>query len=233
MHHQDWISQQPCTAAVDSFNAASATASEDPLPKIPAMFATRLQLQLLLQDSCIDLKAVANVILSDAGATLQILRLVGEEYPEEESRPTRIEDCLVSLDTEFWYEAVCASANSDTLLPVAEWQRYRRVAECARELATCVDGFSPEEAYLVGLLYRLGEFPFLLGWSRTGFTSGEDYTLGIVLANHWHLPAYLLSAMQEQQQPGGYARWDKILELAYLLAEEDSCHGMSTSSVQS
>ncbi len=183
------------------------------------MLATRLQLALLLQDSCVDLRAVSEVILSDAGATLQILRLAGEEYREGEDRPTRIEDCIVSLDMEGWYEAVCTSPMPESGPLVAEWKQCRRVAECAREVARCVDGFSPEEAYLVGLLYRLGEFPHLLGWKLADTPCDEYRDLGVMLANQWHLPDYLLSAIEEQQEPGGASRWARILQLARHMAE--------------
>jgi HD-like signal output (HDOD) protein len=199
--------------------ACSALDSVDPLPQIPTMAATALQLELLLQDTSVDLKAISEVILSDAGATLQILRLVGEEFPEEDDRPTRIEDCIASLNSEFWYEAICASGLSRSGPLMAEWQQCRRIAQLARELARCLEGFSPDEAYVVGLLHRLGRFPHLLGWDATGDNSREHRALGVMLADFWHLPNYLVSAMQEEQEPAAAAKWTELLNMAHQLAE--------------
>ena len=108
--------------------------ADDALPQMPILAATRLQLELLLQERSVDLKNMAEIILADAGATLQVLRLIGEEYPAKRSGPTRIEDCIVSLNRERWYEVVCAAGISHSAPLLAEWQHCRRIAECAREL---------------------------------------------------------------------------------------------------
>lgn len=194
----------------------------DPLPSLPTMISTRLQLELLLKDSLIDLKAVSEVILADAGATLQVLRLIGEEYPSADGRPTRIEDCIVSLSTERCYQLICTSETSGSDAYVSEWQLCRRIAECARELAESLDGFSPEEAYLVGLLYRLGSFPHLLGWKVDGSSASEHEALGVMLAYHWHLPDYVLYAIKEHQAQVIAPRWRSMLQLAHQLAKHSS-----------
>ena len=191
----------------------------DPLPQIPAMAATTLQLELLLQEPLVDLKIVSEVILSDPGATLQILRLIGEEYTNEEDRPTRIEDCLVSLNSTCWYEGMRKQGVFQSGRLVAEWQRCRRVAESARELAQCAEGVSPDEAHIVGLLHRLGEFPRLLGWNNAGSSAGEHNALGVMLADLWQLPDYLVCAIQEEQTPSAPVRWRDLLHMARQLAE--------------
>jgi len=193
----------------------------DPLPSVPTMIATRLQLELLLQESPIDLGAVSEVILADPGATLQILRLIGEEYPNPEDRPTRMEDCLASLNMQHCYYVVCASTIPQNSGLLVEWQRIRRVAQCARELARCIDGFSPEEAYIVGLLHQVGKFPHLLGWDPAGESSHEQDALGIMLADCWQLPDYLLTAIREQRESIASSRWGDFLQMAQHVAEQD------------
>lgn len=49
----------------------------DFLNDVPVMSATVLGLQMLLHDPFIDLRKVSALILSDVGATIQILRLIG------------------------------------------------------------------------------------------------------------------------------------------------------------
>ena len=226
-----------CLAGVPLLEAS------DALPQMPILAATRLQLELLLLQRSVDLKEMAKIILADAGATLQVLRLIGEEYPGEEDRPTRIEDCIASLNRERWYEVVCASGTSHSASLLAEWQLCRRIAECARELARRMDGFRPEEAYLVGLLFRLGKFPRLLGWrpapdqlrvSGTDGHLGEDHAVSLMLAEYWHLPAYLLSALREQapaarQHTDSVLSWAGILESAQDLAERAQAMTLSSS----
>jgi HD-like signal output (HDOD) protein len=192
----------------------------DPLPSLPIMTTTRLQLELLFGDSVVDLKGVTEVILADAGATLQILRLIGEEYPNEDERPRRIEDCIVSLSVARCYQTICGANSGPSGQYVAEWQHCRRIAENARELARDIEGFLPEEAYLVGLLYRLGRFPQLLGWEIEQTSSVEDEALGVMLAFHWNLPGYVVSAIREQQEEAGTSRWEKILRMADELASQ-------------
>ena len=199
-------------------NGSTLLSGLDPLPEVPALNGTRLQLELLLQESSVNLREVSEVILSDAGATLQLFRLVGREYPDEDSRPTRIEDCLVSLSIDSWYHGLCSSTASQTGQVQAGWQHYRRVAQCARDLAHCVDGVSPEEAYIVGLLHELGKFPHLLGWNGSGVTAGEHRALGVMLADYWHLPSFLLSAIQGEQEPAISTHWGEILQMARELA---------------
>jgi hypothetical protein len=182
------------------------------------MLSTRLQLELLLQDSFVDLSAVSQVILSDAGATLQIFRLIGGEYPNPEDRPTRMEDCIASLSLDRWYSAVCACSLPLNHVILGEWERFRRIAQCARQLAHCVEGFSPEEAYLVGLLSEMGKLPRLLGWKLAGECSGEQHALAFMLAEYWQLPAYLKSAIREQQEASTSSQWSEMLQVAQCLA---------------
>lgn len=192
----------------------------EPLPSLPIMAATRLQLELLLNDSVTDLRRVTEIILADPGATLQILRLIGEEFPDEEDRPRRIEDCIVSLSLARCYQAICASDGPHSGPHVAEWKHCRRLAECARELARNLEGFSPEEAYLVALLHRLGRFPQLLGWKSGTVLSNEANALGVMLAYHWNLPQCVLSAIREQQELEVAPKWTNFLTLADQLAEQ-------------
>jgi HD-like signal output (HDOD) protein len=203
----------PCVAAAHSMLTFA-----DTLPNVPTMVATRLQLELLFQESLIDLGAVTEVILSDPGATLQILRLIGEEYPQEEDRPTRIEDCIASLNMARCYDVVCASTIPHNSGVLEQWQHFRRVAQCAKELAKCVEGFSPEEAYLVGLLYEVGKLPRLLGWKSAGDSSNECRALALMLADYWHLPAYLLGAIRERQEAVTLSKWGEILQMAECAA---------------
>lgn len=191
----------------------------DPLPPIPTMAATTLQLELLLHNPLLDLRTISGVILSDVGATLQILRLIGEEFCNEQERPTRMEDCIVSLQSDCWYEAIRKQSASLNVRVVNEWQRCRRRGEYARELASCFADVSPHEAYVVGLLHRLGEFPHLLGWSKVESGASDHHSMGLMLAEFWQLPPYLICAIREQQASSIPSVWRELLHLSGQLAD--------------
>ena len=220
MHHEptnrDSGVPAPPRYSVDAYVQSVA----DILPSLPILTTTRLQLELLLNDPVVDLRAVTEVILADAGATLQILRTVGREFTVNDGRPDRIEDCIVSLSAARCHQVVCAPNDLDSETFAEEWQFRRMRAEHARELAKDREGFSPEEAYLVGLLYRLGSIPHMLGWNINASTSDEDDALGVMLAFHWNLPEYVLSATKERHEDAETSKWREILERADELTHQ-------------
>ena len=64
----------------------------DFLDNVPVMSATVLALDMLLHEPCIDLQRAAELILSDVGATIQILLLIGREYDFTAERLSRMGD---------------------------------------------------------------------------------------------------------------------------------------------
>ncbi len=197
----------------------------DSLPCVPALVTTRLQLRHLLQETCIDLHAASQVILSDPGATLQVFRLIAEEFGREEDRPTLIPDGIASLGVRRCYDAICAASCSQESAIASLWEHSRRVAECTRDLAQFIDGVSPAQAYLVGLLKGMGKLPGLLAWRDAAASPSEESALAVLLAYRWQLPAYLRNAMHQQQEPTGRPYWTEILQVAEQLASVASPSG--------
>ena len=200
----------------------------------PTLFATRLQLELLLRNSpgSVDLREAAGIILNDLGATLEMFRLAGEECCEDlESGgiASRLEDCLASLGTEVWMDAVCAhaveriaSAPARLSELTAFWEHGRAVAYACWLLAEHQEGICPEEAYLVGLLHEAGRLPALLGWTPAQFGgTGPLWTASMLslLAKHWRLPVYLEALVASPEAP---SRWTRLLEAAHAWSSPDS-----------
>ena len=192
----------------------------DWLPDVPTLASTRLQIGLLLQESQVDLRALAQVILSDVCATLQTFRLAGEEYPQEEDRPTRIEDCIASLNLDRWRDLMCIPGVPRTPALLEELDHSRKVALCAKELASLVDDCSPEEAYLVGLLSELDRLPQILGWTDLDESQHEQCHDGLALADYWHLPPYVLTALRSRQKDAQPSAMGGIVELAHSMAAQ-------------
>jgi HD-like signal output (HDOD) protein len=189
--------------------------TDDPLPNIPILQATREQLEYLLAEPVLDLGAISEVILDDLGATLQILRLIGEEYLGEEDRPIRIEECVASLNAEVWFAAVCSATLIEDGRTLDAWEHARRIGRCAEELAAREEALRPGEAQLVGLLHEVGRLPELLGW-QSGVDGMEDVALGALLAEHWHLPGCVLDAVRAQ------GRWATLLASAHTRDQQQA-----------
>ena len=91
-------------------------------PDIPVLTKTLLFLDLLVQEPCIDLREMSQLVLSDLGATLQILRLAGREFGNADDRPVRMEDCISDLGLE-----ACLKAVSRKPCPRRPAARHRRL----------------------------------------------------------------------------------------------------------
>lgn len=189
------------------------------LPDVPTLASTRLQIELLLQQPIVDLHALAEVVLSDLSAILYVFRLVGEEFPLREDRPTRIADCIASLPFESWYDLIVTHDHTANHELAEEARHWRRVACCAREVAELVDGVSPEEAYLVGLFAEVERLPAILGWEEPGASIEEQQRFGLAIARSWDLPEFLADAICKRHKQPEASPWNEILGLARTLAQ--------------
>jgi HD-like signal output (HDOD) protein len=218
----------PCFLIEEEVNAGI-----DPLPDVPTMLSTRLQLELLLQEPVLDLRAVSNVILQDLGATLQILRLVGEEYGVSDERPIRIEDCIASLETAMWFGAVSAMTLVQNSRAASAWQHAKQIGRYAEQLAEMEEGVRPGEGQLVGLLHEIGKLPELLGWPKVTLLQEDRGAIGAILAEHWRLPGCVLAAARELQQESTpmASRWTAILRAAHDCAQQEDARSRLDRSV--
>lgn len=189
---------------------------EEILDLVPAMSSTALGLEILLGEPCIDLSAVAELVLSDVGATLQILRIVGKEYAAAVDRPARMVECLSSLDVHEWSSAVarrtyiCDRAH---VLEASAWEHRRQVARYAQFVAESMDSVRPEEAYLVGLLHDVEEIACLT------LRNGASFPLqAMQAAIEGVMPPFVLEAIRCAEDAGSTSSWRYILNAAHELA---------------
>lgn len=188
------------------------------LDEIPVMSATVLGLDIILQEPFIDLRLVSELILSDVGATIQILRLIGREYEFAPDRPRRIGDCIASLDVSAWYAVISARTfpcDRDHVETTALWRHCCVIAQYAQLVAESMEQFAPEDAYLVGLLHGIGALPTVLSWP-SGDQAGR--TASALLEIEDALPPFVLSALQTMNEPGPLSGWRFILAAAHELA---------------
>ncbi|MFZ3264130.1 MAG: HDOD domain-containing protein [Terriglobales bacterium] len=182
-----------------------------------------LLLQVLLSGPAVNLRSVAEVIRSDVGLTIQLLRLVsleqGEHRPIEASVATNVVhagvDKLLTLVTEL--EPLSSHPRGREALRECEqfWGHARLTALMAEELAYKNTYNDPEEAYLAGLLFHIGELPSILGWQWKD-ADAEPHEIAGVLAKEWRLPAILQDVVC-----GNELRSSSSLPLLKLITEAD------------
>lgn len=188
------------------------------LDEVPIMPSTVLGLEMLLQEPSIDLQAISDLVLSDVGATIHTLRLIGREYESVSEPPSRMGDCIAGLDMARWFETIstlaltCDPANAAA---TALWRRCQLLGQYTQLVAESMGGIHPEDAYLVGLLHEIGAIPKVLGWSEN---TSEVKELSTMLLLEEALPPFVLSALQCEEDSNSCSVWKTVLSTAQDLA---------------
>ena len=193
----------------------------DELPDVPALPETLLAMELQLRESSVDLSGISASVLSDLGATIQILRLAGREYGDSEDRPIRIEDCICDLGLDACIEAASSGTRVRGVRNRAMfelWTHSREIAQGCKFLAEEQPGhFNSCEAYLVGLLHGIGGLPGVLGWDRSDLAVGRSYA-ALEMAEIWAFPEFLKEFFRESCMPEARPRWARLLDTTHELA---------------
>jgi HDOD domain len=214
-----WIPSSVWRRLVFSEQKKFARKKVDLLDDVPVMSATVLGLEILLHEPCIDLGMASELILSDVGATIQILRLVGREYEFAAEHPNRMGDCLASLDSSTWFEAISARTfpcDREHSAITSLWNHCRLVAQYAQLVAESLENISPEEAYLVGLLHEIRTIPYVLGRPNGSLGGRESAALS---AMEGSLPLFVLAAIRSMNASSSSSTWRFILTAAHELAD--------------
>jgi hypothetical protein len=195
------------------------------LPDVPVLPETLLRLELEAQERCVDLRGMSEVVLSDLGATVQILRLSALECSNTEHRLTRIEDCISDLGLSACLQAVSAEtvARDHRYQAIAEtWAHSREIAQYSRLAAEDTADVNPDEAYLVGLLHTIGLLPHVLGWSGGVSRSMDAAYAGFQMARQWSLPQFAVEYFREIYADGSATPWPEIVHKAHRAASGTS-----------
>ncbi len=205
--------------AVLNFPAIEETpdAIQSDLPSVPALPTTVVHLEIQLQEHAIDLHTVSGIISSDLGATIQVLRKVGDLFGPGPGRPQHMEDCIVSLGKESLLRAIPAmtfARDGRHALIAASWEYARLVGDAARTIAGALPGVDPEKAYLAGLFHDLGTIPMLLGWTSVGVEITEFEEVAEWLGREWSLPWFITAGFSSNPKSATAALWARIVAAA-------------------
>lgn len=199
-------------------HARAAGSAADEYPAVPALPETLLLLELRSHELSIDLGVMAALVLSDPGATLEVLRLAAREHEEGEERPVRIEDCISGLGVQACLAAVgqeaVAAGGWQCQLPEV-WAHAREVALACHARAAGDGEVHPEEAYLVGLLHGLGSLPQVLGWSESPSGPRHAGRAAVLLAEQWSLPPCVEEFCRAWESGEIENRWVRLLYAAH------------------
>jgi HD-like signal output (HDOD) protein len=205
-----------------------ATGVVDDLPDLPVLPETVLLMDLLSSQFSVDLSELSRLILSDVGATLQILRFAGREFGDSPDCPLRIEDCICALGVQACLLEVSRHTAVSQIRQygiLEAWLHSREVAACCRvEAASLNENISPDEAYLVGLCHTLGTLPALLHWGwGERHEIGRDRT-GLRLAERWKLPPSVQEYFLDMERRVPSGPWVRLVRSAHQKTRRSLIH---------
>lgn len=186
------------------------------LPAVPVMPQTLLLLDLCAQRRSAELNEIAQVVLGDPGATIQIMREASEECAFGDDRPCRIEDYISALGVEGCIEAASRKTVTRAMNKAAiikTWSHSIEIAENCRRLAR--GGMSAGEAYLAGLLHELGSLPAILGWKADPEVLNDPVLAGLQLAEEWCFPRCVTEYFAETAQLSDVRFWSTLVWRAH------------------
>jgi hypothetical protein len=198
----------------------------DDLPDVPVLPETLLMMEFQLRENSVDLRRFTDVVLGDLGATVQILRLAGQEYGSSDDCPVRIEDCISDLGLTACLNAAARGTFAGGVQQRADfeiWTHSREIAKHCRLIAEEMTGsvnrgsINPDQAYMAGLLHAIGALPEFLGWQRGEVADGRVLS-ALKLSDRWCFPHYLKDFFNEMLIPGYDPRWSQFLSAAHQLA---------------
>lgn len=172
---------------------------------VPAMPDSLLLLQVLLSGPVVNVQTAAEAIRSDVGLTIRFLQFVGSQ---DDSAEVSISKQLVLAGVSrlraltATTEIIARHPKGRAGLKVCErfWAHARLTALMAEELAQKKGAVDSEQAYLAGLLFRIGELPEVLGWEDHDLLTGCDSDRGHALAVRWNLPLLLREVIRADEE---------------------------------
>ena len=194
---------------------------------VPAAPATLVTLELLLQQPVVELKAVSELVLSDLGATLQILRC-RRECDQDDQTWLGIPARVVALGRDAILKVIPSFSDFGPDFPAAAafklWEHSRRVAEAAQTIASSFPEVDAEKARIAGLLHEMGSLPQLLGARELPYGMREE-AVPEHLIKEWSLPSWITGALVPHAGcTATTARLTRIVALAHELVRLEHHH---------
>jgi hypothetical protein len=193
------------------------------LPDVPVLSGTLLAMELIICQGSVDLAQVSQLVLSDLGATLQVLRQAEHENVIGGGRLERVADCISGLGLDRCFEAMsrCLITRSTHSASVySAWDRAREIAVTSRFVAEKLAlNVASEDAYLVGLAHGIGNLPEILEWDWIRQFGGNSDLAGLRIAEAWCLPQCIVAYFLDRVAGETQTQWTMIVDHALELLE--------------
>lgn len=196
-----FVTPQQSPAVVSPHTAASLSGIAE-YPSLPALSDRLLRLELCLSAFVTDLKDITNIIRSDVGLTIQLLRLAAREIHEPAAKVLTVNEIVLHVGIDRVKRLVARTnplsshfhGGAASSAAKRFWMHSRLIALVAEELASQSAVVSHEEAYLAGLLFHIGELPLLLSWIPSA-NGADPRHAGYRMAKAWGFPRALVDVI--------------------------------------
>jgi len=190
------------------------------LPDVPVLPETLLMLELCVQGPVANLRELAEIILGDLGAAIQVMHKAGQESIFANARPDRVEDCISAFGAQACIEAVSrrtVTREMNKPLIREAWSHSREIAQRCKLIAeeTIRGKVNPTEAYLTGLFHKIGSLPEILDWDVSHGLPSDAVHAGLMLAEAWFLPQCVVDYFCELGGTKRAGRLTGIVQLAH------------------
>jgi HD-like signal output (HDOD) protein len=177
------------------------------IPDLPILAPTLVHLERLLNADVVDLAALTNVVRSDLGLTVYLIRIARSADWVSGTVP-RIAEIIVGLGIKH----LKAIVHSVPVLRTQHgsprvracnrfWMHTQLTGLIAEELASHSTNLNSDDAYLAGLVCQIGKLPRLLGWRIPEFENANTETIGGTLALAWGFPPILRQVIDGDLKP--------------------------------
>jgi HD-like signal output (HDOD) protein len=203
----DDVAQQS-TETCDSLPELVATSiSGTSIPDLPILPTTLVHLENLLNADVVDLAALTDVVRSDLGLTVYLIRIARSADFASATIP-RISEIIVCLGINHLRAIVhrIPVLRAQTSSPGVRacnrfWMHAQLTGLIAEELASHSTNLNGDDAYLAGLVCQIGRLSRLLGWRIPEFENGDTAALGGTLARAWGFPNILREVIDGDDKP--------------------------------
>lgn len=176
---------------------------EAEFPGPPAMADALLRLELCLSGFAADLQDVTNILRSDVGLTVQLLRLAAKKIEHSPEKISAISETVVQVGVENLAALAVQtkplprhlSGDPGTSAYARFWMHSRLIALLAEQLAGELSDVNADEAYVAGLLCHVGELPLLIGCETTGSDAEDTRHVSHRMAEAWGFPRALVDVI--------------------------------------
>lgn len=197
------------------------------IEEIPTLPAVALQVNILLEDHDVAIKALTELIGKDPAIVTKLMRLVNSPFYGFPAKIDTIARAVVVLGFDTVRNAVLAVSVMDAFHTVPGinlrefWQHAIAVAVTSKHLALLSGAAAPDRAFLAGLLHDVGKiilirfFPELFTpiWEEmqqgglTFFQTEKHHqvpphgAIGGYLTHKWHFPPSIVEAISCHHEP--------------------------------